>query len=153
MKQHNNRHPVTDALGHLDGEHIISCMCEDVTPHTAVSRISLCRRLAVAAACLTLAVTVGAAALLPLMRESDPTLPETSHSDTAAEDEREEYPFVKLQVLSYDEADDSTEDDADLNSEITIDANNYFRNSNLILRFDCADGERVVITGIHFKRE
>ena len=146
MKQHNNRHPVTDALGHLDGEHIISCMCEDVTPHTAVSRISLCRRLAVAAACVTLAVTVGAAALLPLMRESDPTLPETSHSDTAAEDEREEYPFVKLQVLSYDEADDSTEDDADLNSEITIDANNYFRNSNLILRFDCADGERVVIT-------
>ena len=144
MKQHNNRHPVTDALGHLDEEHIISCMCEDVTPHTAVSRISLCRRLAVAAACVTLAVTVGAAALLPLMRESDPTLPETSHSDTAAEDEREEYPFVKLQVLSYTEGDSEAEDPS--TPSFSIEAEKSFRQSRLILRFDCAEGETVTIT-------
>ena len=144
MKQHNNRHPVTDALGHLDEEHIISCMCEDVTPHTAVSRISLCRRLAVAAACVTLAVTVGAAALLPLMRESDPTLPETSHSDTAAEDEREEYPFVKLQVLSYTEGDSEAEDPS--TPSFSIEAEKSFRQSRLFLRFDCAEGETVTIT-------
>ena len=72
MKQHNDRHPVLDALGRLDEEAIHTCLQEDVSPRMTVSRATLCRRVAVAAACLALTAAVGLTALLPLMRPSTP---------------------------------------------------------------------------------
>ena len=143
--KNKHTHPVNDALNHLDEETIRACMNEDISSRMTLSRMSLCRRLAVAAACLTLTAAVGAAALLPLMQVSEPTLPETSHSTVATENEREEYPFVKLQVLSYTEgAGEEAEDPS--NPSFSIEAEKGFRQSRLILRFACAEGETVTIT-------
>ena len=80
MKQHNDRHPVLDALGRLDEEAIHTCLQEDVSPRMTVSRATLCRRVAVAAACLALTAAVGLTALLPLMRPGTPGVEGTDHT-------------------------------------------------------------------------
>ena len=148
MKNSKNHHPITDALGRLDDEAVLACMSEDVTPRATVSHRALYRRLAVAAACLSLTATVGLAALLPLMRTDTPSQPETSHADTAIENgEEEKYPFVNVQLLSYDA---SAEDNEDVSSQPTVDVENpsgeltSYRN-HLVLRFDCDQGETVSI--------
>ena len=154
-------HPVSDVLNRIDEEMIRACMSEDVTPRATVSHRTLYRKLAVAAACFALVLSVGVAALLPLMRANDPTLPETGlptseGSTSSVEDKEEEYPFVKLQVLSYTEGAEEETDDPSTPS-FSIEAEKGFRQSRLILRFDCAEGETVTITShsteiIHEKR-
>lgn len=154
-------HPVTDVLNRIDEEMIRACMSEDVTPRATVSHRGLYRKLAVAAACFALVLSVGVAALLPLMRANDPTLPETGlptseGSTSSVKDKEEEYPFVKLQVLSYTEGAEEETDDPSAPS-FSIEAEKGFRQSRLILRFDCAEGETVTITShsteiIHEKR-
>ena len=154
-------HPVTDVLNRIDEEMIRACMSEDVTPRATVSHRTLYRKLAVAAACFALVLSVGVAALLPLMRANDPTLPETGlptseGSTSSVKDKEEEYPFVKLQVLSYTEGAEEETDDPSAPS-FSIEADKGFRQSRLILRFDCAEGETVTITShsteiIHEKR-
>ena len=148
MKSMKNHHPVTDALGRLDDEAVLACMSEDVTPRATLSHRALYRRLALAAACLTLTAAVGLAALLPLMRTDTPSLPETSHADTAIENgEEEKYPFVNVQLLSYDA---SAEDNEDVSSQPTVDVENpsgqltSYRN-HLVRHFDCDQGETVSI--------
>lgn len=152
MKSKNN-HPITDSLGGLSEEAVRACMSEDVTPRAVVSHGGLYRKLAVAAACLTLTLTVGAAVALPLMRAEEPALPETEHSDTAIEpppetdaEAVEAYPFVRFQVLSYSE-NDTKEPSSDGDSSLTIiDELSSLRTYNLYLQFDCAEGETVTIT-------
>ena len=140
--KNSNHHPITDALGRLNQETVLACMSEEGSRHVAPAPKNLYRRVAVAAACLTVAATVGAAVLLPLMQATHPTLPETSHSDFAAENEQAENSFVRLQVLSYTQgSEEDTEDPS-----FSIEAEKGFRQSRLILRFDCAEGETVTIT-------
>ena len=146
MKQRNH-HPVTDALGHLDEETIRACMSEDVSAPVTVARRGLYRKLAVAAACLALTLAMGVTALLPLLRAQSPSVSGTAPDNTIQENEPA-YPFVRLQVLSFNESESDADTNVgnDLNSGLTIISNKYFRNSNLIIRFDCAEGERVTIT-------
>lgn len=146
MKNRNN-HPVTDALGRLDEETVRACMSEDISPRVTVVHSGLYRKLAVAAACLALTVAVGVTALLPLLRAQSPSVSGTATDNTIQENEPS-YPFVRLQVLSYDESESDADTNVgnDLNSGLTIISNKYFRNSNLIIRFDCAEGETVTIT-------
>lgn len=143
--KNKHTHPVSDALNRMDEETVRACMSEDITPRVSSVHRGLCRKLAVAAACLTVTAAVGLGALLPLMQVDDPTLPETNPIDTATENAPEEYPFVKLQVLSYTEgAEEETEDPSA--PSFSIEAEKGFRQSRLILRFDCAEGETVTIT-------
>ncbi len=147
MKNLKNHHPITDALGRLDDEAVLACMSEDVTPRAAVSHTGLYRRLAVAAACLTLTAAVGLAALLPLMMTDDPALPETNHADTIIDNGEEEYPFVNIQMLSYDASAESNEEPSSrpsVNIEDTSGKLTSYRN-HLVLRFDCDEGETVSI--------
>lgn len=159
--KNKHTHPLSNALNRLDEETVRACMSEDVTPRAAVSHRGLYRKLAVAAACFALVLSVGVAALLPLMRVDEPTLPETGlptseDSTSSTEEKEEEYPFVKLQVLSYTEgAEEETEDPSD--PSFSMEAEKGFRQSRLILRFDCAEGETVTITShateiVHEKR-
>lgn len=147
MMKNRNQNPITDALNHLDEETVRACMESEISAHTAAPRQRIYPKLAIAAACLTLTAAVGVTALLPLLRAHDPALPGTI-SDIIIQNGEPSYPFVRLQVLSYDESasDTSIEDEDATNDGLTIDSNNQFRNSNLILHFDCAEGERVVIT-------
>lgn len=148
MKQRNHKHPVTDALGRLNEDAVHACMAEDIFPHaTTHTHSRLFPKLAIAAACLAVTAVVGTAALLPLLRPHAPTFPGTS-SDLVINNGEQAYPFVRLQVLSYDESESGTdiEDESAPGNGVTIDSNNYFRNSNLVLRFDCAEGESVTIT-------
>ena len=57
--KNSNHHPVTDALGRLNQETVLACMSEEGSRHVAPAPKNLYRRVAVAAACLTLAATVG----------------------------------------------------------------------------------------------
>ena len=146
MKQRNH-HPVTDALGRLDEETIRACMSEDISAPVTVAHRGLYRKLAVAAACLALTLAMGVTALLPLLRAQNPSVSDTAPDNTIQENEPA-YPFVRLQVLSFNESESDTDTNVgnDLNSGLTIISNKYFRNSNLIIRFDCAEGENVTIT-------
>ena len=143
--KNKHTHPISDTLNLLDEETVRACMSEDITPRTAVSHRGLYRKLTVAAACLTMTAAVAFTTLLPLMQVEAPTLPETNYSDTATENAPEEYPFVKLQVLSYTAGDGEEAEDPSAPS-FSIEAEKGFHQSRLILRFDCAEGETVTIT-------
>ena len=143
--KNKHTHPISDTLNLLDEETVRACMSEDITPRTAVSHRGLYRKLTVAAACLTMTAAVAFTTLLPLMQVEAPTRPETNYSDTATENAPEEYPFVKLQVLSYTAGDGEEAEDPSAPS-FSIEAEKGFRQSRLILRFDCAEGETVTIT-------
>lgn len=149
MMKNRNQHPITDALNHLDEETVRTCMESEIATRKAAPRLNrIYPKLAIAAACLTLTAVLGTAAFLPFLRPHDPALPGGTSPDSFMEKDEQAHPFVRLQVLSYDASeDDATAEDENVpDSDVTIDSNNYFRNSNLILHFDCAEGERVVIT-------
>ena len=149
MMKNRNQHPITNALNHLDEETVRACMESEIATHKAAPRLNrIYPKLAIAAACLTLTAIVGTAALLPFLLPNDPTLPGSTGPDSFMEKDDQEHPFVRLQVLSYDASeDDATAEDENVpDSDVTIDSNNYFRNCNLVLRFDCAEGETVTIT-------
>ncbi len=151
MKIPKNDHPVTDALGRLDEKTVRACMSEEVTPRVSVAHRGLYRKLAVAAACLTLTAAVGTAALWPLMRVNDPALPESDPpsasvgSDSSAEDRENDVPLVRLQVLSFSE-NDTEGKMPDGDSFVTfIDELSLLRTYHLYLHFDCAEDETVSI--------
>lgn len=145
--KNSNHHPITDALGRLNQETVLACMSEEGSRHVAPAPKNLYRRVAVAAACLTVAAAVGLAALLPLMRTDTPSLPEESPTETAIENGEEEYPFVNVKLLSYDA---SAENNEDAPSQPTVNVENpsdqltSYRN-HLVLHFDCDPGETVSI--------
>lgn len=141
MKQSRNHHPITDALNNLQEDTVLGCLQEDIIPRSVVSPGHLYRRLAVAAACLTLAAAIGLTALLPLMRPESPAIPGTNHTDTSSE-YGEEYPFLSFQMLSYSEGEAEEN-----NGPVTIlDSTTLLRTYDLYLQFDCAEGETVTIT-------
>ena len=147
--KNRNQHPITNALNHLDEETVRACMESEIaTRKTAPRGNRIYPKLAIAAACLTLTAVLGTAAFLPFLRPHDPALPGGTNPDSFLEKDEQAHPFVRLQVLSYDESEgDATAEDENVpDSDVTIDSNNYFRNCNLVLRFDCAEGETVTIT-------
>lgn len=152
--KHTN--PIHDALNHLDEETVLECMNTDLTPRVRTASHGTFRRVAVAAACLTLTLAVGAAAILPLMRADRPAGSDTADGQTTPINgsgtslsgdlpgDTDEVPFVRVQLLSFSEG---TEGESGQNITIGVSENNSsYSGPQLVLRFDCAEGETVTLS-------
>lgn len=151
--KHTN--PINDALNHLDEETVLECMNTDLTPRVRTASHGTFRRVAVAAACLTLTLAVGAAAILPLMRADRPAGSDTADGQTTPINgsgtslsgdlpgDKDEVPFVRVQLLSFSE---DTEGESGQNTTVDVsESNNLLRTNQLVLRFNCTEGETVTI--------
>ena len=157
-----NKEKLNDAVGMLDEETVQSAMAYAANRKaTQISRRATMRRRAAVllAACLSLALMLGALLAIPLMTAEQPTLPETQTGNPSTlPATREEVPFgyteasmVRLSLLRSDVGAEVTDTPllargaTDPDSMPQLEEFNGFFWSLLVMSFDCEPGETVTV--------
>lgn len=143
----NNRDKLQSAFDGLRGDTLreaVALMEAPVGQKRNVTR----RWVGVAAACLSAVMVLGAVVTIPLLSADDPSLPDSNQmavsvpgTDATLEVPEENYPFVRVQVLS---ATTNGEEEKEQEKEESVSVDMEY--SRIMLTFNCAEGETAEIT-------
>lgn len=143
----NNRDKLHSAFDELRGDTLREAAAALEAP--VVQKRNTSRRwVGVTAACLSAVMVLGAVVTIPLLSADDPSLPDTNQmavsvpsTDATLEAPEENYPFVRVQVLSA-----TTDDNGDKEQEKEESVSVDMEYSRIMLTFNCAEGETAEIT-------